>query len=112
MNWLNVPHLQQTETGWCLPACVAMVTAYWQRPLPQSDVARWLGTRGVGTPASRIQWLAQRGFEVVYRTGSLPELEAWITQGMLTGSEAGMPVEEIAHQTSLHRRRLAARWRR
>ena len=82
MNWLNVPHLQQTETGWCLPACVAMVTAYWQHPLPQSDVARWLGTRGVGTPASRIQRLAQRGFEVVYRTGSLPELEAWITQGI------------------------------
>jgi hypothetical protein len=25
MLWLNVSHLQQTETGSCLPACVAMV---------------------------------------------------------------------------------------
>lgn len=82
MNWLSVPHLQQNETGWCLPACVAMVTAYWQRPLPQTDIAHWLGTRGVGTPASRIQRLAQQGFEVLYRTGSLAELETWMAQGV------------------------------
>ncbi len=30
MPWLNVPHLRQAKTGWCLPACVAMVAAYWQ----------------------------------------------------------------------------------
>ena len=82
MNWLDVPHQQQTETGWCLPACVAMVTAYWQHPLRQTDVARWLGARGVGTPASRIQRLARHGFEVIYRTGSLAELEMWIDQGV------------------------------
>jgi ABC-type bacteriocin/lantibiotic exporter with double-glycine peptidase domain len=82
MNWLNVPHLQQSETGWCLPACVAMITAYWQHPLAQTDVARWLGTRNIGTPASRIQTLAQRGFEVVYRTGSLAELETWIAESI------------------------------
>ena len=27
MPWLNVPYIQQTETGWCLPACAAMVAA-------------------------------------------------------------------------------------
>lgn len=80
MPWLNVPHLQQAEAGWCLPACVAMVTAYWQQPLLQADIARWLGTSGVGTPSSRIQQLTQRGFEVVYGTGSLAELTAWITR--------------------------------
>jgi ABC-type bacteriocin/lantibiotic exporter with double-glycine peptidase domain len=82
MKWLNVPHLRQVELGWCLPACVAMVTAYWQHPLLQADVARWLGTRGVGTPSSRIQRLTQHGLEVIYRTGSLEELATWINQGV------------------------------
>lgn len=27
MSWLDVPHLQQTEPGWCLPACVAMAVS-------------------------------------------------------------------------------------
>lgn len=62
MPSLNVPHLQQSEAGWCLPARVAMVAACWQQPLAQADIARWLQTRGVGTPASRIERLAQRGF--------------------------------------------------
>ena len=54
MPWLNVPHLQQSEAGWCLPACVAMVAAYWKQPLTQADIARWLDTRGVGTPAMQL----------------------------------------------------------
>ena len=81
MPWLNVPHIQQADVGWCLPACVAMVSAYWQQPLLQKDVARWLGTTGVGTPASRVQRLNKRGFEVAYRTGSLAGLRLWIDQG-------------------------------
>jgi ABC-type bacteriocin/lantibiotic exporter with double-glycine peptidase domain len=80
IGWLNVPHLRQSEAGWCLPACVAMVAAYWRQPLTQADIAHWLGTRGVGTPASHIERLAQRGFEVFYRTGSLAELEVWLGQ--------------------------------
>jgi ABC-type bacteriocin/lantibiotic exporter with double-glycine peptidase domain len=59
-----------------------MVAAYWQQPLLQADVARWLGTRGIGTPSSRIQRLAKRGFKVTYGTGSLAELESWIAQGV------------------------------
>jgi len=82
MPWLPVPHLLQDEAGWCLPACAAMVAAYWQQPLLQADIAHWLDTRGVGTPASRIQRLTQRGFEVVYKTGSLAELENWLAQGV------------------------------
>ncbi len=42
MSWLNVPHLRQVKPGWCLPACVAMVAAYWQQPLLQDDIAHWL----------------------------------------------------------------------
>jgi ABC-type bacteriocin/lantibiotic exporter with double-glycine peptidase domain len=78
MSWLNVPHLQQDKLGWCLPACVAMVAAYWEQPLLQADIAHWLGTRGVGTPSSRIQRLTQRGFELVYSTGSLADLDTWL----------------------------------
>lgn len=80
MPWLNVPHLRQFKPGWCLPACVASVAAYWQRPLSQDDIARWVGTTWIGTPSSRIQRLAQHGFEVVYRTGSVVDLEGWLAQ--------------------------------
>ena len=82
MSWLAVPHQQQDRDGWCLPACVAMVAAYWQQPLLQADVAGWLDTRDdIGTPAGRVQRLAQRGFDVVYRAGSVPELEARLARG-------------------------------
>ena len=80
MPWLDVPHLQQTEPGWCLPACIVMVAAYWQQPLLQADVAEWLGAQGVGLPASRVERLTRRGFQVLYRTGSLAELENRIAQ--------------------------------
>lgn len=79
MPWLNVPHLLQHKDGWCLPACVAMVAAYWQQPVTQDDVALWLGTRDeIGTPAGRVQRLTQRGFDVIYRAGSALELAAWL----------------------------------
>jgi ABC-type bacteriocin/lantibiotic exporter with double-glycine peptidase domain len=80
MPWLNVPYLQQTESSWCLPACVAMVAAHWKQPLYQPDIANWLGTTYVGTPSSRIQKLSHYGFEVIYQMGSLAQLETWIEQ--------------------------------
>lgn len=81
-TWLPVPHLLQDKPGWCLPACAAMVAAFWEQPLFQADIANWLGVTGVGTPASRIRRLETRGFDVVYRTGSLAELEKWLKQGV------------------------------
>lgn len=80
MHWLNVPHIQQTKPGWCLPACVAMVSAFLEQPLLQDDVARWLGTRSVGTPSSRIDYLNRHGFAVFYGTGSLASMEAWLAK--------------------------------
>ncbi|CAG0931791.1 hypothetical protein TFLX_02279 [Thermoflexales bacterium] len=80
MSWLNVPHLRQVNPSWCLPACIAMVATYWQRPLTQDAVANWLSTSWIGTPSSRIQRLTERGFDVVYRTGSVSELEGWLAQ--------------------------------
>jgi L-arabinose isomerase len=78
MLWLNVPHLKQAKAGWCLPACAAMVTAYWQQPLVQADIAHWLDAHGIGVASSRIQRLGQRGFQVVYSAGSLAELQTWL----------------------------------
>lgn len=77
-NWLKIPHFQQSNDGWCLPACVAMVTAYWQQPLAETDLARWLGTTLIGTPAARIERLAKRGFSVIYQIGSLAQLQTWL----------------------------------
>jgi len=82
MSWLNVPHLVESKPGWCLPACVAMVSAFWQQPLTQEDVARWLETQPVGTPASRIVRLARRGFDVVYTSGAPATLAEWLEQGV------------------------------
>ncbi len=78
MPWLKIPHQLQSRPGWCLPACVAMVAAYWRQPVLQSDVARWLGTGPIGTASSRVARLEQRGFRVTYRVGSLGDLETWI----------------------------------
>lgn len=82
MPWLNIPHIQQTNDGWCLPACVAMVTAFWEQPLLQDDVALWLGASPVGVPASHIQPLSQRGWQVTYRTGSVQDLRDWLAQNV------------------------------
>ncbi len=80
MPWLNVPHTPQAKTGWCLPACVAMTTAYLQQPLLQDDVARWLGTDElVGTPSRRINRLTRQGFNVTYSDfGTVADLEYWL----------------------------------
>jgi hypothetical protein len=51
-------------------------------PLLQADVARWLGTQFVGTPASHIHHMSQRGFAVTYDTGSLTVLETWLQRQM------------------------------
>lgn len=82
MPWLNVPHLRQVKTGWCLPACVAMVTAYLQQPLLQDDVAHWLDTDDLaGTPSSRVTRLTRRDFNVAYEDfGTVVELEGWLNR--------------------------------
>lgn len=60
-----------------------MVSAFWQQPLAQEDVALWLETQAVGTPAGRIVRLARRGFDVLYTTGAPATLVEWLNQGVL-----------------------------
>lgn len=57
-----------------------MVSAFWGHPLLQDDLARWMGTRTIGTASSRIQLMERRGFQVLYRIGSLVELETRLKQ--------------------------------
>lgn len=59
-----------------------MVSAFWEQPLAQEDIARWLDTRSVGTPASRIVRLARRGFDVLYTSGAPATLVEWLNQGV------------------------------
>ena len=82
MNWLNILHQPQHNPSWCLPACVAMVSAYWGIPTLQADAARWLGTSDIGTPSRRIQRLSNRKYSVVYGEGSLAILAEWLVQGV------------------------------
>ncbi|HOU13273.1 MAG TPA: C39 family peptidase [Anaerolineae bacterium] len=82
MSWLNVPHYKQNKAGWCLPACIEMVSAYWHHPLSQAEAARLLAMCGAGASASRIQRLTERGFEVTYTTGSLSDVSTWLSHGI------------------------------
>lgn len=82
MSWLDVPFIPQTRDSWCVPACVAMAAAFTGDSLTQEDIARWLGTTEIGTPVGRIQQMSRRGFEVVYRQGSLDELHNWLARDL------------------------------
>jgi len=70
VSLLNIPHQTQLKDSWCLPACVAMVSAYYGRPDYQENFARWLGTTAIGTPARNVIRLESRGFRVIYQEGS------------------------------------------
>lgn len=81
MSLLNIPHQTQLKDSWCLPACVAMVSAFYGRPDYQEDFARWLGTTEIGTPARNISRLENRGFRVGYQEGSFQFLSDALQAG-------------------------------
>lgn len=60
-----------------------MVCAYWRRPVFQGDLARWLRTTEIGTPARNLARLQEQGFDVSYLEGSL----AYVTELL----DAGQP---------------------
>ena len=82
MHWLDVPYLQQTEAGGCLPACVAMVLAYLEQPALPEDLSRQIGALPWDTPASNVRRLAGWGFQVRYETSSLRELQTFLAAGL------------------------------
>jgi ABC-type bacteriocin/lantibiotic exporter with double-glycine peptidase domain len=82
-NTLPVPHRQQLADGYCLPACIQMVLAYWGIEQDQSDLARQLQmVAKAGTPGSHVHLLASATLEVTYRSGELADLRAALDQGV------------------------------
>jgi len=82
-NILPVPHRLQLADGYCLPACVQMVLAYWGIERDQADLARQMGIIAhVGTPGSRVSVLASDTLEVTYREGNLSDLQTAVAQGI------------------------------
>jgi len=80
---LPVPHRPQLADGYCLPACVQMVLAYWGIDRDQADLARQMGTLAqAGTPGSRVSVFASDALEVAYREGDLSDLQAALAQGI------------------------------
>lgn len=80
---LQVPHRPQLADGYCLPACVQMVLAYWGIEQDQTRLARQLGMiRGAGVPASRLRRLNSQRLAVAYQSGPLAELRTAIDQGI------------------------------
>lgn len=73
---LPVPQALQLANGYCLPACVEMVLAYWGIKRSQKRLARQLGTiKDAGTSGSRLHRLASRSVEVVYTVGEIDDLK-------------------------------------
>lgn len=72
---LLVPHRMQMAIGYCLPACIEMLLAYYGIERTQSDLMSRLTQIGdVGVVASSVLRLASRGLAVQRRRGDLPDL--------------------------------------
>ena len=83
---LNVPHRHQELRADCLPACMAMVLDYLDRPIPYSRLLSLLGTRDFGTPVENIVRL--EGLSIGVKV-TLPHTDVDGLRGHL---EAGRPV--------------------
>lgn len=78
---LSVPHVLQLDDGYCLPACVQMVLAYWGIKSDQHSLGRQLQIiHGAGVPAPRLLWLAGDKLDVTYRSGTMTDLENALRQ--------------------------------
>lgn len=52
--WLPVPHFKQSRDGYCLPACMRMVLAYYGHSVTEHELVTLLGTQSFGGPISRV----------------------------------------------------------
>lgn len=80
-NILSVPHYQQSDEGFCLPACARMILAYFGHEREEADVGRILGARKYGTPSSAIERLNDSEIEVIYQPWSAVELFSMFEAG-------------------------------
>lgn len=106
MPLLDVPNLAQIEPGGCLAACAAMVLAHMEQPSLQEDIARQIGARPFGVPASNIRRLAAWGVEVHFGQGSLNAIASALVEGhppivFLRTSELSYWEEDMPHAVVL-----------
>jgi ABC-type bacteriocin/lantibiotic exporter with double-glycine peptidase domain len=81
-NLLPVPHHKQAKAGSCLPAAVQMVLEYFGHSLSEDELAHILGTKSYGTPAPNLYRLEKDGFSVIYGSGTLSTIRAYIQRGV------------------------------
>ena len=80
---LSVPHYLQLDDGYCLPACVQMVLAYWGIAREQRAIAEKLGLiPGAGVPGSRLKTLSSKKLKVTYGSGELVDLTKALEQAI------------------------------
>lgn len=77
-NWLPLTHVKQSRPGACLPACTRMILLSLGDDSSESQLAQLLETEWYGTPASRIQRLAQRGYHITYEQTTLEQLQHYL----------------------------------
>lgn len=80
---LQVPHRLQMADGYCLPACVEMVLAFWGIDQNQRKLAAQMQTiADGGTPVSRVNRLASHSLKVDHRSGEINDLQSAIQRGI------------------------------
>lgn len=73
---LPVPHRRQREWGECMVACAAMAMAYMDIPVSYERLFTVLQIRKqLGVPAYNIRNMEQLGVKVIYKRGTLEELQ-------------------------------------
>ena len=81
LNYLTLDHKQQEDFGYCLPACIEMVFAYFGIRRSQSSLAQILGLIiPAGVPCSRIKRLASSKIDVIYQEGTLDDINNWLNK--------------------------------
>ena len=78
---LPVPHFQQSDEGYCLPACARMVLSYLGLERDEADISQILGAKKYGTPSFAIERLSDPDIEVIYQEWSVAELLAMLDAG-------------------------------
>ena len=51
-----------------------MIAGYYERPASQQDIARWLRTTAIGTPARNVRRRSDYGYRVVYNDPAFAEV--------------------------------------
>lgn len=76
-----VPHFQQSQEGFCLPACARMVLAYLGHTQDEAHIAHTLGAKPYGTPSFALEKLTDSDIQVVYQQWSAAELSQMLDVG-------------------------------